>query len=697
MVIAQESSSAENKSAEISHGPQRKGKARTESGRVAILRLLLISLVGLTSSISEEEAGKSLAFRYHGKLWRVSDIAHIGSVVHLDDPINAYNDAVKQLVEAEAIIERQINEVAGTHPSEMKGRTMSNNMSKFFSQGFGQVRAMLAEVEQRLRYICSITVCKQTITKVLPDDEMPHQPPTVLDEQVVEALRNKYDGLSNRTIDWSSRRRNPQQEFVESPVEREYSYERRHQRYRDKRQALIGLASLLSVGLSLYTTVELAALKDQVFTVGHNQQIIKAVIERHRQSININNKAIRKVLDRLQKDEFTQILEMKSHKMENYLFLMRMSTENINSYIEDLLDVLINQKLSPRFFDTAVIQDAVDQLTEQGNAVDLEPAYKTLTALLNSDLSFQIQDGVLTLFLHVPMVTRTNYNLYEYHATPLRLATGHTLRIITSSRFLAVDDQMTSFAEFEDSDIAKCRWMNGGHLCEGGVVAKSGDLSCLASLFTSSKAVTSVCLFQQTNEKKESVIQMGSNQVVVVAPTHSTTMAFVNCRETSSSFEREIETAASIEVPPGCSLSTPNFIFQSMFRFEFRVLYVARKLKGLEAINVTDYVQSTDGVFGPNINVTRVDLKEEDERIDTAPFHSVGMLVLMAVGVILGVMCIFAVGYLVWRQNREDRERRRRRAARFKNRDGSQEEMLDLSPDPPSRPPKSRETPPRPR
>lgn len=623
---------------------------------------------------TDDPEGLTLSFTYLSGYLQHRDDGHIATSLSLKEPIRQLNQLYLALDNAERWAHNATRDMmTGRHVSEsLFDSTMKRHA--YFATIYGVMREQLARAQAALEFACSLSRCKWRILDRYRG-ESPHRVPPEMDlKDPDSAMRygkknqdrpSFYPSLNDEHSEWRHKR---ETEPVGARVNEE--------RDRMKRQIMLGAAALgaVTVGLSIYTEEQVRHLKANVFRLDRNNRLLKTTINQNQQAISSLSRITENLIKRLETDERFMMKYYREHERNEATFLFEMVSIELLDYAQSIITVLIDKKLDPHLFRAGALTNAIGGLKKQAAEHDLELAYTSLNDVINSDVSFLVEDHQIYVIVHVPVVSKKKYSLMKYVNVPLRMSDGTTLRVFPEATYLAKSASMNYFVELTDSDLRQCKKSQGQHICRGGVAATNGRSSCLAALYTMSPEVKEVCRFARTIEKSEALVQVSPTEVLVVAPSGKATSAFVSCKGESQRTIK-VETMKKIPVGNGCTLATPSFVYEAPYLFDIRKIFTTRILSDIPGLNVSELagVWSDDGPdrddglvylegkvkeLRQHLNATSTNLSNSYES------YSSTATIFQSVGTTAAIILVIFLTYLLVRQCRIDRWQRRKRRAR---------------------------------
>jgi len=285
-------------------------------------------------------------------------------------------------------------------------------------------------------------------------------------------------------------------------------------------------------------------------------------------------------------------------------------------------------------------------------------------------LSFLTNDHVIHVYVHIPLVARQSYNLFQIVDAPLRDEQGRTVRLEYGKKYLAVDTNESEFIELTQEEFASCTRTAGAHVCPLGVLAKDPASGCLASLYVNHEALPNLCHFRSTVEAKEVVTQVAPDQVIINAPSgHPKIVANLNCPGAAGDAglkQLAIFGAGRITVPDGCILSTANFAFRPTLQGGLSASFVTRILRWEDVNAMLSAAHNEPAMDADIANLTAavdrtIPLGELHPLEEVATHSSVVGNIVGALGVIIFLVLAAAAVYLIFRWETRNKQRAERR------------------------------------
>jgi hypothetical protein len=253
--------------------------------------------------------------------------------------------------------------------------------------------------------------------------------------------------------------------------------------------ALLGGMAAGGFGLGVYNSVQLQQMKLSVDDQASKQFVIEKIQETAHRSAVLENDVkslnhtqawlVEKVIGLSQAKELLAI-EMSLHDVESAIVQEVQQTM-------DGLDSLLQRSLSPSLVASNILADALKRLEHKamksGYALpvdDIAHVYQLSTSYLSEG------DGVITIFLHVPMLVRSSIlQLYELVSMPMALNNSvHSVLVKPESNHIAVNEEKDGFIIIRPEQLGACNKVGPLYLCsDTNYLLKDFESYCLGSLF----------------------------------------------------------------------------------------------------------------------------------------------------------------------------------------------------------------------
>ena len=491
-------------------------------------------LTGFTHAAEDLEASRSLTFVKQHDYKRVIDTAHIAATLNITTPFRHFNRLTVAVNSAE-------DRILGEIDAALEGKNdynlilspeqlakLPNHMARIREitlACFSRLKERLHDVKASLEYVCALVGCTEHLKEI------------------------SGDALPNVDVN---------------------------------KRGFADPLGLISTGIGIYNLFQTVEMHSEISELREDTKYLHACIGQERVALNKHEDMIEKLTQRLNNQ--THQLNVHSLELENQELYNELegATNLMENYVEDLIEVLLYQRIQPRFFETTALTDALGSIHTQAIKDSKKPVYSSLNELLKADTSFAVENGLLKLLLHVPLSDSQHYSMFRLVDAPIRLQDGKGLRLVGESKLLAVNNDLTAFQVLTDEDAKNCKIIAGDYICRAQIQAKNPSADCLPGLFAKvEESIRAHCNFIIAPIKKESVSQIDVGKVRIIAPTDGHVDVFVSCLNGTTNTAR-VETSEDLDVTHGCTLSTPNFVYENTESTGIKAEFIPRPLLSLE-------------------------------------------------------------------------------------------------------------------
>ena len=606
-----------------------------------------------------------LAFSWTAPLLRRHDQAHIAALLRPVTVIREFNRLAAEVDNA------QQKAYDGVHDAYYRLQLKDGkdeNLLRWVTQVYGQVRSVMVTARTRLLYICQLTRCSvrpRVLDARFKAFKHPSNETSVIYEKKrqqagrLDSQRSRQSGLASddgallrvkHSADSPPPSSNQSWSSATGDVIAGFAADPDAPGQRRPRQ-LEFIAAAVSIGLSIYNLAETQALKARVFSLEENQAMLSHVINEQRHATVQLQQEVTEVVDRLRDEvSIANHLQRELHHSE-ILFVVKNAADAIDSWAADLLDTLLYKKVSPRFFGDDALVQASNRLDARAHARGMSIGYRSLLEILHAPVSYIMDHDVLHLLIHLPVVDARSFSLYKFHQAPLWLSNGRTVRITTNAEYLALDPAMSLVKEFSAQDLAQCARTGRAFICPPQIWEKSTDSSCLASAYAGSRDLLSVCRFEAYHRRLEEVLRVAPDEVIITAPANGSVTALVRCPGQGGQAAKDraiqVHRQQRIKVPPHCVLTTPHYVLRTALTLHLEETYEVRSVDHLNDALIASLEKEAYERDGERLMPRFVpDSLQAPPTIQTVHWH-VSTVVYMVVGLAAVVFTIFLVCSLI--------------------------------------------------
>ena len=412
------------------------------------------------------------------------------------------------------------------------------------------------------------------------------------------------------------------------------------EKLRVRRSAVSGIFGAFDLGLSVYTFAETKMLAREVSDVVSNQKHIAITVNQNRDAIlqeQKNQDLIHKHVNMIHNVTNGVIAQQ---WLTELVTLTRLELQEIDAFANGVIDMLINRKLSPRFYEPQHLQQSYVDLKNKAQDHDLAPVLTSISALMEAPLSYVMVDDHLVVMAHVYLARRERFTLYRYLNLPIHLDDGYLATVDTNGKeFFAINSAHTEYLVLSSQEVESCKKEARILLCDFGLTHRVSSKHCLLSLFYGDPdEVQKGCVFRETQQSALTTA-LGPSTVHVMARDQQHTSVSLNCKDQ----KRRIEIVTSekiFNVSDDCVLTTTNSIFRPSRRFDLEAGYTTTPLP---KFNFS--MRELRTLAPPMPNLTHVGL----HRLVLDPVHEPShlALILAAIAIVLLIVAGIVIYFLL--------------------------------------------------
>ena len=432
---------------------------------------------------------------------------------------------------------------------------------------------------------------------------------------------------------------------------------------RTKRQVLLGISSLLGLGLGLFQETELQTIREAVENQQKQEDELIKIVDKEEVQIHKNTELVRRLatqFNRLVKEVKREHVQSTIAGLrQSALELMEATADEMNRWFNGLNRIIVDKKMPPEFIN----QERMDRVYE---AMVTEAAKSHLTPVMAGggcsvyevEASIvQGEDQQLLVVAHVPLSTQERYEIMEHIPAPFSVANTTMIADDQEKRLLVINRQRSVYTEITSKFLIGCLEIRGFYFCESPLhLRKDLSRSCLTGLFLANQRVIKAACTLRFVRPREEVYQIDKHEYLMYAPT--TTTVRMICQQNTTTFQ--VLGERKLTVPPGCTFSSDVMFLTSLPTIRIHGDVVANVVEWQVSHLVDeDDVQHLHVAFEEFKESTK---EEEDvanliKQIKQQSSHHVHMATLhlnLIVGVIVVVLLAF-FGYLFMRTRAQAR------------------------------------------
>ena len=482
------------------------------------LALLTTILIAATFSLPHASAqvivtpleNNTATFLHMGDLAPRSQVGHIYTTLDLNKITSNQDILVEHFESTKRILFLK-------YPKESQRAHINQTMA--------QVSITLSQIARNIRFSCAIAKCEKSLK----------------DSPFNYGLARVKSGKGDKQVTIFQ---------LETSEEKDIS----------KRSPLGDIMSATAVGVSLYTLAQTTKLGRELKEQSNRIQDISSALAHDERQIQENEDQILKIKESLDKlANFTSMVDYKMHvlSVEAYLDLY---SSNLLRYCRGVNAMILNQRLTPDFVDSDMLDKALDELKISGAKYGLLPIHSNVSGILTQPISFIADRGQLTYIVHVGLVHSTTFATYKYVPSPLLLPDKRLVIPKIQKGILSINPN-EEFLTLDSPQISQCTKTAGTYLCQELLTERRIADSCIGSLFKGLIHRTMEnCEFDEVSRKQPYYTQIDSTRLLVIPKPSQIISVYVTCGDEKNQ-NIQISSPVTLDVKVGCKVSTTYFIF----------------------------------------------------------------------------------------------------------------------------------------
>ena len=335
---------------------------------------------------------------------------------------------------------------------------------------------------------------------------------------------------------------------------------------RAKRQFL-EFFTLASSFLGVYNTWEISQIKDQVeqqrgatANLFHAVSALNHRSHEHGVAIHELQQAVLQTDQAL--EDHVRATSIRT-KMQSIVTKLRDQTTNLHTVVDAVLD----GRLSTALLNAGALRTALGEVAKKIAELGYELLPTSEAEAYQCPASFIMEDGVLTIILHVPMAKETEkMDIFKFLPVPIPVGPMH-MTIDPLYTVIAVSADHTYFHPLTEVELNACQTMGSTKLCEKSnfkVLAKitdekDGEINdqlCTWYLFKQEVELVKTHCPMSIRKPKSMVIPYTGTSFIFVSATDQ--QGLLRCYGESTK-EFSIYGVAVVQVDAGCTASTKYF------------------------------------------------------------------------------------------------------------------------------------------
>jgi len=229
----------------------------------------------------------------------------------------------------------------------------------------------------------------------------------------------------------------------------------------------------------------------------------------------------------------------------------------------DIATAALQHKLSPKAMSEKEAKTTFIEVKREAAKYGFHPMIDSPAHLFQCDLSYMASaEGILTLFLHVPVTADNPMDMYSYMPMPVYHG-NHLLTITTTTTFFATAaaGQPISYRAFTTDQMITCARQQNLFLCPDANVVANHEPTirspahpeyCLYALFNRNWEVAFATCHISYQTPAEAAFQVGPNDFVTYSERPSKGDITCTAPEASRHSDWQLSKRAHVNIQPGC-------------------------------------------------------------------------------------------------------------------------------------------------
>jgi len=319
---------------------------------------------------------------------------------------------------------------------------------------------------------------------------------------------------------------------------------------------LLGGTALASTVMGLFTQAQLVNIKKRAQSDRADLEFQIKKVENNRR---IDSEHTWKALETLASYTHLSMFTLKAEAVMNGIATDADATT-------DILTAIQHGRLSPKAINTGQAKDIFANVAKQASKFGFVPLIHEAYQLFQCTVSYTAtKQGILTLYIHVPVTADTPMDLFQYMPMPVYVNNSLITLTTTTSFYATATTARTAFRAFSAEQLLSCNRQQDLYLCpDANVVAtrppteKSPPFPeyCLNALYERNWPAAFATCQVSFQEPQEAAFQVGPTDFVTYSRVPS--KGDIICSEPSMSRHDDWQLArrAHVHIPAGCHGAT---------------------------------------------------------------------------------------------------------------------------------------------
>jgi len=251
------------------------------------------------------------------------------------------------------------------------------------------------------------------------------------------------------------------------------SKETRSDTPREKRQlgvAILGVGTLLNLGLSLYNTYEIGMLKGEVTHLRDGMKAVIHVVKEEAHALSVLNQTIMAVNESMYKmAAAVEKTRLRGEFVTAFVLLnnkLGVANSETIAYCQGLLS-LLQGRFSPLLIDKHKILFSFKEFREAIKSKGYHLLHDFSSSMFKEEISYSVNHRKLTILIHIPVVRADGIPVYEFLPLPVMIpgkdAENDPLMFVESRKgnnLLAWDPKLKQGTELSSEYLMGCKTTN---------------------------------------------------------------------------------------------------------------------------------------------------------------------------------------------------------------------------------------------
>ena len=496
---------------------------------------------------AQEEGQGSAHFEKLGEMAISTTYAHLHGLLNVNLVVEDYNELSLELDHAHL---------------ELLSRTFKGSSAYFrvINATFRDYHISLRSVKAAIQFTCMITHCEVSLS----ESRFSQVPPTNAPSKEERKWKSALHHLSFQG--------------------------------REKRDLLGGTA----LGISLFNAYETYQLKREIDEQKQDLKYFKEYIAHDKTQQNETQNqitAIRAQLSLLVNFTASADFRFTTLIVKEYLGFY---ISSITGFCDGINHMIISKQIVPSFFHPPQVMTALRNIKSKAEPFGLVPVFHNISGIIDNPLSYLISEGDITFIIHTYLRHKDLFTAYRFLPIPITLPGKAAVvpRVANGHDIIATTDTIQEYFTLSEHHLRRCKMHAGLHICPHFLTEKHPEQSCLGSLFLGkSNFILHYCNFSPINPSREEIVQISNRRLHVSIPSGHSVSAYTTCGhfDTKSSVQNILTQNQFVDVSPGCTFSTENFIFRSLDHVYLSEHIIVRQLSNISE-NINAQIWDTKGV-----------------------------------------------------------------------------------------------------